>query len=149
SAGEHTTSTSGLYVSANFCAFELLRAGVMSKLVVVNDNNDIDREVTKFNPTHVIIEALWVVPSKFEVLNRLHPNVDWIIRIHSNLPFLAQEGIAMDWVKEYVKLPKVHVSGNSQEINRDLKSVVSRPEKVIYLPNCYILPAPKPSRKAP
>ena len=37
-------------------------------VVVVNDNNDIEREVVTHKPTHVIIEALWVVPSKFEIL---------------------------------------------------------------------------------
>jgi hypothetical protein len=39
-----------------------------SNIVVVLDNNEIDKYVTKYKPTHVIIEALWVVPTKFHIL---------------------------------------------------------------------------------
>jgi hypothetical protein len=77
----------------------LVANGVDSTIIEVIDNNGIDREVTKYKPTHVIIEALWVIPSKFEILTKLHPNVKWIIRLHSEIPFLANEGIAMEWMK--------------------------------------------------
>ena len=55
----------------------------------------------------------WLV-SKFEVLQKLHPNVKWIVRLHSEIPFIANEGIAMDWIYEYQKYDNVFVSLNSK-----------------------------------
>ena len=58
-------TSSGLLNSAKFVVDMLRAHNVDAVLVSVNDNNDIDREVTKYNPDVVIIEALWVVPEKF------------------------------------------------------------------------------------
>ena len=71
--------SSGLLNSATFVNNMLVANGIESKIVEVQDNNDIDREVHSYKPTHVIIEALWVVPSKFEVLTKLHPDVELFI----------------------------------------------------------------------
>ena len=138
--GNYDALSSGLFHSAFFCAQELRRAGVEAKIVVVVDNNDIDREVYRYQATDVVIEALWVVPEKFPILVSLHPKVRWIVRLHSEVPFLAQEGIAMPWILRYVQINHVYVSGNSRWLNHDLRelaSKVARPGKVIYLPNCY------------
>ena len=62
--------SSGLLNSARFVSDMLNKNGIESNLVEVQDNNCIDREVSKYRPTHVIIEALWVVPSKFETCTR-------------------------------------------------------------------------------
>ena len=133
-------TSSGLFHSSFFCEQELRRAGIPAEIKVVIDNNDIDREVTRFHPTDVIIEALWVVPSKFVVLNRLHPGIRWIVRLHSELPFLAQEGIAMSWILQYVQLPQVYVAGNSVRLDRDLRQLARRvggQDRILFLPNCY------------
>ena len=130
--------SSGLYWSAKFVADMLDELGYIVRLVEVTDNNDIDREVTKFQPDVVIIEALWVVPEKFDVLKALHPAVRWIVRIHSNIPFLASEGVAIEWIKGYVERG-VQVAVNEKRALRDLRAAV--PEQfqyeVIYLPNFY------------
>jgi hypothetical protein len=127
--------SSGLLNSASFVNNMLVKNGINSKIVEVIDNNQIDKEVTEFRPTHVIIEALWVVPSKFEVLQKLHPFVKWIIRLHSDIPFLANEGIAMEWLYQYEKYNNVYISVNSKRILRELNNLLSKP--VIYLPNYY------------
>ena len=98
--------STGLYNSAEYMNTMLNESGIESHIVVVVDNNCIDREVTKYNPTHVVIEALWVVPDKFEVLHKLHPKVNWIIRLHSEIPFIANEGMAIDWLFKYNELRK-------------------------------------------
>ena len=91
----------------------LVASGIPAKVVVVVDNNDIDREVAAYKPTHVIIEALWVVPEKFEVLSKLHPGVKWIVRYHSEVAFLASEGIAMKWTQGYLAQNNVFIGINS------------------------------------
>lgn len=126
---------SGLYNSANFVNTMLKNNGVDSELVEVIDNNGIDKVVSKHKPDVVIIEALWVVPSKFEILKKLHPNVTWIIRIHSELPFIANEGIAIEWMKEYVKYDNVLLGANSREFIKSMEPILNT--KILYLPNYY------------
>ena len=136
----HISLSTGVYYSASFVNDMLIESGVDSHLVIVNDNNDIDREITKYRPAKVIIEALWVVPSKFEVLVKLHPDVKWIIRLHSEIPFLANEGNAMNWIGEYVKHNNVFVGVNSLKALDDIKFYVNDifdENKVVYLPNYY------------
>lgn len=137
---------SGLFNSATFVCQMLNEKGIRSELVQVIDNNSIDREVHKFKPKHVIIEALWVVPEKFEILAKLHPNVMWTIRLHSELPFLANEGSAMGWLFEYEKLAKagikIRVAPNTEKMFHDL-SVVGIKHQLL-LPNYYPSTASKP-----
>lgn len=149
SINEHSYSKSmstGLYNSAQYVYDMLLDAGVDSKIVVVEDNNKIDKEVSEYKPTHVIIEALWVVPTKFSVLCKLHPNVKWIIRLHSEIPFLGNEGVAFDWIGDYITFKNVRVAANSDvaldDIRIFIQSKTDWPEwkvkqKVIFLPNFY------------
>lgn len=144
SGGEYTVlKHSGLFNSATFVSDMLVQNGYESHLVQVVDNNSINREVTLYKPDIVIIEALWVVPPKFDVLAALHPNVKWIIRLHSELPFLANEGIAIEWINAYVRHPNVWVSANSEHAQRDLYNYLATigsgelVNKLVYLPNYY------------
>lgn len=132
------TLESGLFNSANFVNSMLNKQqGFESNIVQVIDNNFIDREVTKYKPDIVIIEAFWVVPEKFKVLTALHPNVIWIVRNHSKTPFLSNEGIAMDWTLQYLQIPKVYVSSNSFQATDDLYSINYSRKYMPYLPNYY------------
>lgn len=143
---ENKSMSTGLYNSAQYMYDMLLEAGVNTKIVVVEDNNKIDKEVHEYKPTHVIIEALWVVPSKFGVLCKLHPNVKWIIRLHSEIPFLGNEGVAFDWIGDYITFKNVVVAANSDVALDDIRIFVQSKtdwpdwkvkQKVIYLPNFY------------
>jgi len=127
--------SSGLLNSAKFVVDMLNNNGVKAKLVDVVDNNAIDREVTWYKPTHVIIEALWVTPEKFKVLQKLHPKVKWIVRLHSEIPFLANEGIAIEWIYEYLKYKNVYLSSNSLKSVEELSKLLNVP--IAYLPNYY------------
>jgi len=157
---DHTFS-SGLYQSAKFIADMLVKNGYEARVVQVNDNNDIDRVVTLYRPTHAFIEALWVVPEKFATLVPLHPQVKFVIRVHSNTPFLAQEGIATDWLQRYLDYgPTVFINCNGKECFESLLDVLSAryelvkdhaghrvdvSKRLTYLPNYYpITPAMKP-----
>lgn len=131
--------SSGLYWSAKFVVDMLVESGVDAKLVQVVDNNQIDKEVSNFNPDIVIIEALWVVPEKFDVLKKLHPTVQWVVRLHSNIPFLANDSIAMSWVKSYVDRG-VSVAVNNEHAFSDIDAVLEAAglqDLLIYLPNFY------------
>ena len=143
----HNNGVSGMFHSVRFMHKMLTDLGVTCEFVEVTDNNDIDREVFAFKPTCVIIEGLWVVPEKFDVLQKLHPKVEWIVRIHSNIPFLSNEGVAIQWIANYLKKENVSVGCNSILARRDLIRALSTHfpnwgtrhfnHKLIYLPNYY------------
>lgn len=137
--------STGLLNSATFMKDMLEEAGIDTKLVVVIDNNGIDREVNLYKPTHVIIEALWVVPEKFEVLSKLHPTVKWIIRFHSEAPFIASEGIAFRWLHGYLKQKNVLIGVNAPRLMEEIRIVMHAAgyshaeleQRVHYMPNFY------------
>ena len=142
----HIGVSTGLYNSASFMHTMLIDSGISSNMEVVIDNNDIDRVVTRHHPTHVIIEALWVVPTKFAVLTKLHPTVTWIIRLHSEMPFLAGEGMAMDWLGEYGTYRNIVIGVNAPRMMSEVRFYLSHKfgwteaeaeRRVVYLPNYY------------
>jgi len=134
------TKAYGLYNSCDFVARKLNEIHIETEVVEVVDNNDIDREVARFKPTDVYIEALWVVPEKFKILSALHPKVEWHIRLHSKSPFIATESIAIEWLTEYMKLReqgiKINLSANSEEFYKNLKHMFGG-KFVSYSPNLY------------
>lgn len=156
--------SSGLLNSATFVKDMLVKNGFKTFLVEVEDNNRIDAAVNRYQPTHVIIEAYWVVPEKFAILTKLYPNVIWIVRSHSEIPFIASEGISMEWTQEYLLYPNVILASNSMRVVEDFRQwielvhpLTNSPlvedewsedminESIIYLPNYY----PVDHKKAP
>jgi glycosyltransferase involved in cell wall biosynthesis len=132
--------SSGLSNSVRFVVDMLNRHGVVAVAEQADDNNCIDRLVTKHRPTHVIIEAYWVVPEKFDVLKPLHPTVRWIVRNHSEVPFLANEGSAFGWTVEYLRRG-IQVMCNSKRAQSAMRAVAhahGMPEGLVtYGPNVY------------
>ena len=145
STAEHSYSlSSGLQNSAQFCSDALNKHHFESVVVEVVDNNAIDAAVTKHKPDVVIIEALWVVPEKIDILRKLHPTVQWVIRLHSEIPFLSSESVAIDWIRQYVKMARVSVAFNSAETlydflnySRALLHNTHHWGNAILLPNVY------------
>jgi hypothetical protein len=138
--------STGLYNSASFVNDMLNDLDVSSRLEIAIDANCIDRLVTKNRPCTVIIEALWCPPSKIVELSRLHPKIKWILRLHSDTPFIANEGIAMKWIAEYCVQNNVLVAVNSLKMINDMRIYLkyafdfnkkTLSEKCIYLPNFY------------
>jgi hypothetical protein len=131
----------GLHNSAAFVAQALDRSGIEAKVVSVGDNNDIDRVVTEYDPTHVVIEAIWVVPSKIQELIKMrsHRRRGWVVRLHSRVPFLAMEGIAIDWLREYKKIASgpghFRVAANHLQTCDDIAKVLET--NCLYQPNIY------------
>lgn len=130
-----TKKSSGLWNSTRFVVDALNAKKITAKLVEVQDNNSIDKEVVAYRPDIVIIEALWVVPSKFSVLRKLHPKIKWFVHLHSNIPFLAMEGIAMEWIIKYAA-EDVTTIANSEECF-DALSILLRDEDLLFLPNIF------------
>ena len=155
----YSNLASGVWNSAKFVSDMLNDNDMASSVELAIDNNCIDRIVTETGADLVIIEAFWVVPEKFKILQKLHPNVTWMIRNHSEMPFLANEGIAFDWISGYLEYHNVIIACNSERATNDIRNafrgsyditenmsaILERhiEDKVICLPNYYPLSTKK------
>lgn len=130
----------GLKNSCEFVAQALAKEGIKSKVVEVVDDNAIDKEVVQFKPDFVFIEAIWVRPSKVKELIKLHKKTEWFVRIHSKIEFLAHEGMAFNWLKDYSKIDKdsknFKICFNNKQTVEDVKD--SLDIKAKYAPNIYL-----------
>ena len=134
--GNYSTKNSGLRNSTVMLVEELERAfKLQAKVETCRDENSIDRELFSYRPNVCVLEAIWTTPKKIKELVKLHPNVKFIVRVHSEIPFLANEGNAMDWLTEFVKIDDVYVSFNSHDAYCHFKHLVQH--KALYLPNVY------------
>lgn len=132
----------GLLNSANFVSNYLNKIGYNSEVIDVIDGNSIDKEVFLRNPDLVVIEALWVTAKKFRELLSLkrHQGRKWIVRLHSKIPFIANEGIAFSWLNEYKQVAeefpgKLIIAPNAKEFSCDLSDMLGI--KTLFLPNIY------------
>lgn len=140
-------ASSGLLNSARLLSAALNADGIPCAAVEVIDNNCIDRAIAEHRPTHVVIEALWVVPEKFAELARLHPSVRFFVRVHSKTPFLASEGVAMEWTRRIATgFLTTELAANSARTAIELSEVFDG--EVRYLPNIYPLTDAPPRRRA-
>jgi hypothetical protein len=145
--------SSGLFNSAKFVSDMLVSLGFVSSVVHVVDNNGIHAAVTKAKADVCVIESLWVVPSKFDELKKVLPKVMFVVRSHSDVPFMANEGCALTWIYGYLPKTNVVVATNSQRALGDLQFLAhnagGKHNPVVLLPNYYptasaILGPPRP-----
>jgi hypothetical protein len=138
--------TSGLYNSARMACEMVKRLGIAAQIEHCIDGDFIEAAAVRFAATHVIIEAFWVTPAKFAELARVLPNVRFIVRNHSETPFLANEGIAFQWALAYLA-QGVSVAPNAPRMLDEMRFLARsvRPELdadgvadlVPFLPNAY------------
>jgi len=143
--GEYSKNSIGLTNSATFVVNKLNQIGHEARFVIVHDNNYVDRVVSEYRPDFVVIEALWLTPQKLNELLRIHRHPVWLFRIHSKAPFLAMEGMAIEWICRYNELRdlygNVDISCNNQQFNDELNSTLGLSS--VYLPNMYFPSFPK------
>ena len=130
------TMKAGLLNSASFIKETLIKdLHIPAHLEICVDGNDVDRKIHKYKPTHCFLEAIWVTPAKLKELAYLHPKVDFVVRIHSKIPFLANEGIALQWIKEYFEIGgNVSIAFNNVHTHKDFRHIGIDND---YLPNVY------------
>ena len=139
---DHYGVAFGLVNSSKFCSeFLSQNLNIESNAVLVIDANGIDKEIHKYKPNIVVLEAIWVTPHKIKELLKLHKKITWIIRIHSKSSFLATEGIAFSWLNSYKEISQeyrnFHIAVNNEQFHVDLSSIMHT--NILYLPNLYPL----------
>lgn len=144
-SGSYQIAT-GMWNSATFVSDTLVENGRDSSVEMVVDANSVDAVVTNLNADFVFIEGLWVTPDKMQELLAIprHQPRTWVIRIHSEIPFIATEGVAMDWIAQYLQQGLV-VAPNAQRVHQQIRHYAKKlgltetqiEQQVVYLPNSY------------
>lgn len=128
--------SSGLYNSAHMTEEQLEEhLGIKAALRICIDGNSIDKELHEYRPDVCVLEAIWVTPDKLKELQGLYKDLLFVVRIHSEVPFLANEGTAIAWIKEYMRMANVSVAFNSKEAEKSFMSALYT--NFPYLPNIY------------
>jgi hypothetical protein len=131
--GQTMPSKSGLKNSARFVVDAVNSfSGVEAKLEFCRDGNEVDKFLHVFKPDICILEALWVAPDKLRELIAKYPHIRFVLRIHSKVPFLAMEGNAVNWIKEYSKVSVVSFNHGDTCAEFERLKIDN-----IYLPNIY------------
>jgi len=132
----------GLQNSALFLSNALNLMGFFAEVSTVIDANGIDKEVDRFKPDLVVIEAYWVTPQKLKELLVIYkhklPKTHWVVRSHSKITFCSEEGQIMEWSYGYKTLSDRYnfkLSGNHQNFVEDIDTILDY--KIDYLPNIY------------
>lgn len=91
--------SSGMSVACQLIADMLIANGREAVLVTISNPEDLYSVLTTAGSvTDVFIEGLWLDPDMLaDLVTTFHP-VKWNIHLHSEVPFLATEGVAMDFV---------------------------------------------------
>ena len=131
-----TNKHTGLFNSCVFLVELLNDIGFEAILDFAVDGNYIEKLVVKYRPDVVILEALWVTPDKVIELSEIYPNIMWLIRIHSDMPFLANEGIAIEWILNYTQNSNIYVAFNNEKTFKYFSENMNK-NNYLYLPNWY------------
>lgn len=139
----------GLSNSAWQVAEYLMSLGHECELVSVIDANFIDKELFRYKPDMVIIEALWVLPEKLKELIEIkrYANIQWVVRIHSDIGFLSAETMASKIINGYIELGKdnLYISTNHEDFNKYYGEALGY--DFVYLPNIITVKSEVPRKK--
>jgi hypothetical protein len=104
----------------------------------------------QLEPTHVIINALWIPSAELEAMAHEHPEVVFTVVSHSNFAFLAADPHAVKLLREAVDLQhhtsNVKVAGNSTKFTDEATTLWG--VNVTHLPNLYDLSEPMAPAKS-
>lgn len=130
----------GLINSVKFIIKKLQELNVSSNHISVTDHSLIDSHIVQHKPENVIIEALWITPYELHQLSLKHQNVNFIVRLHSDAPFLASETDSVYYIRKYLKYKrrgnKISVASNDKRLVEDLCGIFGK-KSIDYMPDIY------------
>lgn len=138
---DHVSHT-GLAVSAQNTAKYLRNQGIDARVKPVRNAKEIENLIVNENPTHVIINALWVPTVDLVTLVYKYVDVSFSVLCHSNIAFLQAEPRGIVLLREAADLElsavgNFNVATNSLAGARSLEDAWEVP--CVYLPNLYYL----------
>lgn len=141
-AGWSQVSHTGLGVSAMNTAKVLRANGINAVVRPVRDLADLKAQIKVENPTHVVINALWLPTNQLAEIVHQMMEIQFAVLVHSNIAFLQVESKGIQLLREAVDLEcasigNFNVAANSRSGVRGMQDAWEAP--ATYLPNLYYL----------
>lgn len=131
----------GLGINALMTVKCLRKAGIRADLRAVMHIVDVRKELDKLNPTHAVIQALWISADDQAELCQAYPDTHFIIRCHSQIGFLQVEPNAIRILRDLLFMQELQlnlsVSANTHRLKDFLEQTYK--SRIVYLPNLYDL----------
>ncbi len=131
----------GLGINALMTVKVLRKNGIRADLCAVWDVKGVREELTKRQPTHAVIQALWISAEDQAKLCSDFPDTHFIVRVHSQIGFLQVEPGAIKILRDDLFLQEgllnLSVSSNTHRLTEFLHHTYK--SRVVYLPNLYDL----------
>src|SRR5271166_3192420 len=147
-------NNSGLFNSCAFVVDMLNASGVGARLVQISSPQEIADKIIACGATDVVVEALFVPPAVLAALTAKFPAVRFVVRVHSEILFLVNDSVAMEWIFGYLNSSNVSIAANTARCAEDLREVAlsyfphwdvnTVAHRVGVLPNYYPVPAALP-----
>ncbi len=142
--GWHHISHVGLGVSALNTARVLRSNGISAVVHPVIDLADLKARMAAEQPTHVIVNALWLQTADLAALVHNNAHIAFGVLVHSNIAFLQVEPGGIKLLREAVDLEQASVgnfvvAANSRSGASGMQEAWECP--ATYLPNLYFLDA--------
>ena len=135
-------ASSGLYNSAKFIVDALIAVGEQAEVAFASIDT-IEQVIGGSGATHVFIEGLWIPPEILKIIAASQSSRQWHVRVHSEIPFLASENIAMGWIAQYIR-DGISVVANAGRVHQQIQWLASQlvdkdsaKKLTPLLPNCY------------
>jgi glycosyltransferase involved in cell wall biosynthesis len=131
----------GLGINAVQTERVLRRAGVDAHIFGVPQPGDILKKLQGMRslPKRVVIEAIWVDIPTLKTLLAAYPDIEFLVRTHSQVGFLQVEPPAVKILREMLALqsqiPNLGVSANTTRLATFLERAYLAP--CVFLPNLY------------
>ena len=140
--GNMSVSHTGLSTSATNTARVLRAVGIETLVKPVKNLSDLLFQIEKVEPTHVVINALWLPTDQLAQLIFSNPSIHFSVLVHSNVAFLQVEPTGIRLLREAIDLElacigNFNVAANSNLGVRGLKDAYEAP--ITYLPNLYFV----------
>jgi hypothetical protein len=130
----------GLINSVKFIIKKLEQLNILSNHISITDNSLIDSHIAQHKPENVIIEALWLSPHEIHELSLKHPNVNFIVRLHSDTPFLASETDCVSYIRGYLRYKhrgsKISIASNDESLVDSFRGIFGK-HSIEYMPDIY------------
>ena len=103
------------YLYDRFVKMTLTKESIPSDIFKISDINDIQSRIREYQPTHVVVPALWIEPTTFKEIHNALPGIVWIVRVPKTETAMATLNNSVSDLNEYAQLDNVKVSCNANK----------------------------------
>ena len=129
----------GLGINALMTVKVLRKHGIHADIAPVWKRPDVVAALNKYKPTHAIIQAPWISAEDQAWLCHQFPDVQFVVRVHSQIGFLQVEPNAIKILRDDLFLQEgllnLAVSANTRRLAEFVDHTYK--SRIVYLPNLY------------